>query len=419
MKKIPGFMETASAHVVSRRSFVLAAAAAATCAPLSSACQQEPDAAKLRIDPQDSKGMFAWQFPSADKEATWRRQSFSIDRWWGDFSRELPNQMDMFDDNPWSIGPFTKHNGNPVLVPTPGAWDAGHFSGGVHNGSIVIKDGIFYYLYRGERPIDIKQNSEFDYICDIGVATSKDGVHFTKDDTHSPLFRKGEDRRFSYEDVNVTRRGDMYYMFCNQWLWERQGDTSLNGIIAATSTDLLNWTKHGILFPKAKRIHRNGVVLQSPDNEAIKVNGKYVMYIDDGLIAYSEDLLHWESEENANTMPGGECCFALGEYDPSNPGNIVLFTGGAHTGHFYAVGEILISKADVTKPVHYLPRSPLFAEVKYPFENGFAAEAPHRPVSSFADCIFFNGLTRYKNKWWVYYGGSEYYTCLATAPVSR
>ena len=337
MKKIPGFMETASAHVVSRRSFVLAAAAAATCARLSSACQQEPDAAKLRIDPQDSKGMFAWQFPSADKEATWRRQSFSIDRWWGDFSRELPNQMDMFDDNPWSIGPFTKHNGNPVLVPTPGAWDAGHFSGGVHNGSIVIKDGIFYYLYRGERPIDIKQNSEFDYICDIGVATSKDGVHFTKDDTHSPLFRKGEDRRFSYEDVNVTRRGDMYYMFCNQWLWERQGDTSLNGIIAATSTDLLNWTKHGILFPKAKRIHRNGVVLQSPDNEAIKVNGKYVMYIDDGLIAYSEDLLHWESEENANTMPGGECCFALGEYDPSNPGNIVLFTGGAHTGHFYAV----------------------------------------------------------------------------------
>jgi predicted GH43/DUF377 family glycosyl hydrolase len=419
MKKIPGFMETASAHVVSRRSFVLAAAAAATCARLSSACQQEPDAAKLRIDPQDSKGMFAWQFPSADKEATWRRQSFSIDRWWGDFSRELPNQMDMFDDNPWSIGPFTKHKGNPVLVPTPGAWDAGHFSGGVHNGSIVIKDGIFYYLYRGERPIDIKQNSEFDYICDIGVATSKDGVHFTKDDTHSPLFRKGEDRRFSYEDVNVTRRGDMYYMFCNQWLWERQGDTSLNGIIAATSTDLLNWTKHGILFPKAKRIHRNGVVLQSPDNEAIKVNGKYVMYIDDGLIAYSEDLLHWESEENANAMPGGECCFALGEYDPSNPGNIVLFTGGAHTGHFYAVGEILISKADVTKPVHYLPRSPLFAEVKYPFENGFAAEAPHRPVSSFADCIFFNGLTRYKNKWWVYYGGSEYYTCLATAPVSR
>jgi predicted GH43/DUF377 family glycosyl hydrolase len=404
--------------MLSRRSFVVAAAAAA-CAPLAGTSQQGPGPGKPRNNPQDAKGMFAWQFPSADNEATWRNQSFSIDRWWGDFPHDLPDQMDMFGDNPWSIGPFTKHKGNPVLAPTPGAWDSGHFSGGVHNGSIIVKDGIFYYLYRGERPIDIKQNSKIDYICDIGAATSKDGIHFTKDDNHSPFFRKGDDRRFSYEDVNVVRRGDTYYLFCNQWLWEREGDTSVNGIVVATSTDLLKWTKHGLLFPRSKRIHRNGVVLQSPENEGIKVNGKYVMYIDDGLIAYSEDLLHWESEENKHPMPGGECCFALGDYDPANPENIVLFTGGAHTGHFYGVGEILISKADVTRPVHYLPRSPLFAEVKYPFENGFTAEAPRKPISSFADCIFFNGLTRHNNRWWVYYGGSEYYTCLATAPAVR
>ncbi len=419
MKKTPGSLEMASAPVVSRRSFVVAAAAAAACAPLSSARQQAPEQGNRRNDPQNAKGMFAWQFPSADNEATWRNQSFSVDRWWGDFPHDLSDQMDMFGDNPWAIGPFTKYKGNPVLAPTPGAWDSGHFSGGVHNGSIIVKDGVFYYVYRGERPIDIKQNSAIDYICDIGVATSRDGVHFVKDDVHSPFFRKGDDRRFSYEDVNIVRSGNVYYLFCNQWLWDRQGDTSVNGMVVATSTDLLNWTKHGILFPKSTRIHRNGVVLQSPENEAIKVNGKFVMYIDDGLIAYSDDLLHWESETNPHPIPGGECCFALGEYDPSNPDNMILFTGGAHTGHFYAVGENLISKADVTRPVHYLPRSPLFAEVKYPFENGFAAEAPHKPVSSFADCIFFNGLTRYNNKWWVYYGGSEYYTCLATAPATR
>jgi predicted GH43/DUF377 family glycosyl hydrolase len=419
MTKIAGSSKRPSAHDFSRRSFVVAAAAAATCAPFAGASQQAPDPSKRLNNPQDAKGMFAWQFPGTDNEAAWRNQSFNIDRWWGDFPHDLPDQMDMFADNPWAIGPFSKHKGNPVLAPTPGAWDSGHFSGGVHNGSIVVKDGVFYYLYRGERPIDIQQNSEIDYICDIGVATSKDGIHFTKDDAHSPFFRKGDDRRFSYEDVNVVRRGDTYYLFCNQWLWERQGDTSVNGIVVSTSTDLLTWTKRGILFPNAKRIYRNGVVLQNPENEAIRVNGKYVMYIDDGLIAYSEDLLHWESEDNSNAMPGGECCFALGDYDTANPDNLVLFTGGAHTGHFYGVGEILISKADVTKPVRYLPRSPLFAEVKYPYENGFAAEAPHKPVSSFADCIFFNGLTRHSDKWWVYYGGSEYYTCLATAPAAR
>jgi hypothetical protein len=82
------------------------------------------------------------------------------------------------------------------------------------------------------------------------------------------------------------------------------------------------------------------------------------------LIACSDDLLHWKPEENPNAMPAAECCLALGEYDFSNPDNGILFTGGAHTGHFYAVGEILLSKADVTKAVHYLPRSPLLAEAR-------------------------------------------------------
>jgi len=90
-----------------------------------------------------------------------------------------------------------------------------------------------------------------------------------------------------------------------------------------------------------------------------------------------------------------------------------------YTGHFYAVGELLLTKKDLLKPVDFLPRSPLFAEKKYPFENGFTAEAPHRPISSFADCIFFNGLTSYNGKWWLYYGGSEYYTCLATTSAKN
>lgn len=362
--------------------------------------------------------MFPWQFPSKDEEATWRKQSFSIDSWWGDFPHNLPDQMDMFGDNPWAIGPFTKSKHNPVLAPSPGSWDSGHFSGGVHNGSILVRDGVFYYVYRGERPIDIKENSNVDYICDIGVATSSDGVHFTKDTQHSPFFRKGPNHRYSYEDVSIVRREELYYLFCNQWLWERQGDTSVNGIVLSTSTDLLNWTIPEIVFPQATRIHRNGVVLQSPENEAVRANGKYVMYIDDNVIAYSDDLRHWESRDNPNRIPGGECCFALGEYSSERPEDIILFTGGAHTGHFYAVGEVLLSKSDPSKPANYLPRPPLFAEPKYPYENGFTAEPPHKPISSFADCIFFTGMTRYQGKWWVYYGGSEYYTCLATAPAA-
>ncbi len=314
----------------SRRRFLFGATAAALAAagmPLDAHTRQTAHQPVETPNPQHANGMFDWQFPTKDAEKTWKEQSFSIDRWWGEFARDLPNQMDMFADNPWAVGPFTKYPGNPVLAPTPGAWDQGHFSGGVHNGSIIVKDGRFYYVYRGERPIDVSQNSDIDYICDIGVAVSDDGVKFTKDTQHSPFFRNGPDRKYSYEDVNIAKMGDTYYLFCNQWLWERQGDTSINGTFLATSQDLLHWTKVGIVFPHAGRIHRNAVVLQNPRNEAVKVNGKYVMYINDRLIAYSADMVHWESRDNSHHWPGGECCFALADYNPQRPDDIVLFTG--------------------------------------------------------------------------------------------
>jgi predicted GH43/DUF377 family glycosyl hydrolase len=373
--------------------------------------QEEP-----RTEPT-AASLFDWQFPDTDREQTWRERSFNIDRWWGDFAHDLPEQADMFGDNPWAIGPFTKYPGNPVLSPTPGAWDQGHFSGGVHNGAILVRDDRFYYVYRGERPIDVAMESEVDYICDIGVATSTDGIHFTKDDVHSPFFRSGTDHRYSYEDVNIARCGDTYYLFCNQWLWERFADAAINGTFLATSQDLLHWTKRGIVFPDATRTHRNAVVLQNPRNEAVQIDGRFVMYINDGLIAYSDDMVHWSSEENPHRWPGGECCFALADHNPARPSDIVLFTGGAHTGHFYAVGEVLLNKEAPEKPLAWLPRSPLFAEPKYPYENGLTAKPPHKTISSFADCIFFNGLTRYRDRWWLYYGGSEYYTCLATTPA--
>lgn len=219
--------------------------------------------------------------------------------------------------------------------------------------------------------------------------------------------------------MNVSKQGDTYYLICNQWFWERQGDTSINGTFLATSMGLLNWTKIGIVFPRAKRTHRSAVVLQNPHNEAVQVNGKYLMYIDEELIAWSEDMMHWESHENPHHWPGGECCFALADHNPKRPEDIILFARGSHTGHFYAVGEVLLSKANPEKLLKWQPRSPLFAEPKYPFEHGFTATPPHKQISTFEDCIFVNGITQHQGMWWVYYGGSEYYSCLATSTAEN
>lgn len=371
-----------------------------------------------RPDDFFGEGLFDWQLTSLDREARWHTYVYDRERYWGGFAPEAAAG----DPNPalpsWAIGPFSKHPGNPVLTPTPGAWDEGHSAGGVHNGGILRVDGTFYYVYRGERPIDIPtRQTEIDYICDIGLALSSDGVHFTKDQENSPFFRMGEHRRYSYEDVSIVRSGETFYLFCNQWDWERPLDYRVSGVFLATSPDLRHWERHGIVFPEATRIHRNGVVLQDPHNEAVRVDGRFVMYINDGLIAYSDDLIHWESQEVAQDWPGGEGCFAVTGHAPEAPDDIVLFTGGHHTGHFYAIGEVLFSRVDPGRPLAWLPRPILHADPRFPWEDGRSADHPHGPISSYRDCIFFNGLTEHAGAWWLYYGGSEYYTCLATAPV--
>ena len=52
-------------------------------------------------------------------------------------------------------------------------------------------------------------------------------------------------------------------------------------------------------------------------------------------------------------------------------------------------------------------------EDEYPWENGFSDDENPVPISHWRDTIFLTGMTLHNGKWWAYYGGSEYYTCLA------
>jgi len=160
-------------------------------------------------------------------------------------------------------------------------------------------------------------------------------------------------------------------------------------------------------------------VVQDADNIAVRdARGRFVMYINNGLIAYSDDLMHWESREIPAVWPGGECAVAIAGHDPARPDDLVLLTGGNHTGHFYAIGEVLFSRNDPETPREWLQRPVLSADAAIPYEDGLAATPPHQPVSYWRDTVFLCGLTRFRGKWHAYYGGSEYYTCLATAPVA-
>jgi len=153
------------------------------------------------------------------------------------------------------------------------------------------------------------------YICDIGIATSADGIHFTKDTKHSPFFRKGEDSKYSFEDVSLVKFKNTFYLFCNRWDWSRMRDPKSSGAFLATSKNLKNWKKIGLVFPHAQEIHRNPVILRNPQNEAVRVNSKFVMYLNFGVIAYSDDLIHWTSKKRLNNGVGSSRPSRLGSDD--------------------------------------------------------------------------------------------------------
>jgi predicted GH43/DUF377 family glycosyl hydrolase len=373
-------------------------------------------------------GFFDWQRGGGTHyQRLYEQTAYDEDRYWGGFSRE-PLDEATNELPEWAIGPFEKFTGNPVLAPAPGGWDRGRFGGGVHNGAILRRDGVFHYLYRGEQPLPVDfwagtapgdtDMQEIDYICDIGLATSTNGITFERSADTSPFFRVGADAGYSFEDVCAVEHEDRYYMFCNRWDWKDHDNPARNGVFVAVSDDLRTWRKVGLVFPDATEIHRNACVLQDPHNRAVRVDGRFVMYLNNGLVAYSEDLLHWSSTKVEQLWPGGEGCFALTDHSTTDPDQIVLFTGGHHTGHFYAVGEVLLSKADPERALDWAPRPVLVAEEKYPWENARSADDPNRVVSPFRETIFFTGMTLHRGQWWMYYGGSEVYTCLATADAA-
>lgn len=361
------------------------------------------------------EGFFDWQ--SNKRKKIRDKQKYNEELYWGGFTREpvdesvLPN---------WAIGPFTKHD-KPVFEPSSDAWDVGHLSGGVHNGSIIQHEGYMYYIYRGEMPHELVTgvaNSSpievfIDYICDIGVARSLDGINFER--VTGPLFRHGEDEKYSFEDVNCVKHGDTFYLFCNRWNFHQPLNTQESGVVLSTSKDLINWTRPQLVFKDADQIHRNACVIQSPTNEAVKINGQFIMYLNNYLIASSPDLINWTSKVSEHSWPGGEGCFALSNHRGKD---IVLFTGGHHSGHFYAIGEVLFQQADVTKPVSWLERPILRADERS-YENGYQYLNPKKIVTYWRDTVFFTGMTLKNNTWMMYYGGSEYYTCLATAKEKK
>ncbi|MDR1094579.1 MAG: glycosidase [Clostridiales bacterium] len=325
---------------------------------------------------------------------------------------------------------LTKCPENPILTANPAAvWE----SLCVLNPAVVYDNarGEFAMLYRAA-------GNDVGHCIRLGLATSKDGIHFTRASDKPALSPdpNGADSG-CIEDPRLVEMGGWYYMTYasrayapgQYWRsdWEpynptlEYGPAIVNQNLSAThlaiSKDLREWKKLGRISDS--RVDDRDVILfpEKAGDKFARLSRPMTWY-GKGYpcrhasiwIAYSDDLMEWGKPEFL--MQGREWWEDLkigGGCPPikTDRGWFHLYHGVAEKDGGYRVGAVLL---DLENPSKILARTKDFLmEPEFDFEkNGY-----------YNGCVFPTGNVVKDGALYVYYGAADKCVCLATADFGR
>lgn len=339
----------------------------------------------------------------------------------------------------WAFTAFEKADSiNPILNPSPQLkfedpitktelfWEERN----VLNPSAIVKGDSVYLFYRAQDKMGTSR---------IGMATSADGLHFSKSPT--PVFYPDNDTMNIYE-WNYKKRTGEPIEDCVSCYFDGVEDpriiesedgtyimtyTAYDGRTArlaiASSKDLTNWTKHGLILKDAtykEMWSKSGAIVveeKNGKNIAKKIDGKYWMYFGDTnlFIATSTDLINWEVSTNAeNQKMISVLNPRMGYFDSRlvEPGPFALYTdegivliyNGSNAANYndpalpkftYAAGQALFDK---DMPYKLLDRT----------ESYFIhPDKDYEKVGEVNLVCFVEGLVHFKNQWFLYYGTAD------------
>lgn len=352
----------------------------------------------------------------------------------------------------WALLPFKKIDSvNPVLKPGVGSfidpilktavlWEAKD----VFNPAIVNRDGKIFMLYRAQDKTGKPAGTSR-----IGLAVSNDATHFLT--MPKPVFYPDNDayKKLEWEggceDPRVVEDSlGTYYMTYTAY------DGTTARLLVATSADLIHWAKHGSVFAHAyngkyaPKWSKSGSIVSTYINGrviATKINGKYWMYWGDTQIwsATSDDLIDWTPVEmksgeqppvklrsQALNMPQLKVVLPTrqGKFDSdlveSGPPamltdkGILLIYNSRNNRSFgdttlsdgtYAASQVLFDKNDPTKILKRM--NTYFIKPEKPYELSGQVN----------QVCFVEGLTRFKNSWYLYYGTADSKIAVAFTPA--
>ncbi len=324
---------------------------------------------------------------------------------------------------PAGINPLIKPNPKSTFLdPVSGQqvhWEALH----TFNPAAVVRDGKIYVLYRAEDDSGTMEIGH--HTSRLGLAQSSDGLHFTEAPT--PVFypdndvQKDNEWPGGCEDPRITESEDgTYILTYTQW------NRSTFRVGVATSKDLVHWTKHGQAFAKAYggkysdlRYKSAGILARPAKGRLIaaKINGKYWMYWGEGSIhlATSDDLINWQPVEDEQgklldllSPRRGKFDSNLAEVGPppvvTEQGILLIYNGKNSDSNgapglgrdAYAAGQALF---DASNPAKLLGRlDEPFYKPQLPFEMR---------GQYIGGTTFTEGLVRFNKKWFLYYGCAD------------
>lgn len=315
---------------------------------------------------------------------------------------------------------FVKYEHNPILL----SQGTGFESMAVFNPTAIVENDTIYMFYRAEnwgrenwvpetrRPLIWTEDMEWPGISVIGLATSTDGIHFDTRD-HPILIPEHEYESVGgLEDPRITKIGSTFFLTYTGV----GGNSRINSLCLATSTNLLDWQKHGPMFEFGSKA---GAILPNI------TNGQYYMYFGSKEIslATSSDGLNWTvNRSNLLTPREGFFDELLCEVGPSpilTNNEIILIYNGATKGVDTRIGRYTkvtrsngvfrtystgIAVFDRNDPSKLLYRSNIpFLNVTEEFEKRGQVD----------NVVFVSGVVKYDSQWFMYYGCADTYIGVA------
>jgi lysophospholipase L1-like esterase len=172
-------------------------------------------------------GSYNWQPPDAVSNNVLLRISDANDAGVADVSDQT------FFITRAALVKFKPATNNPILAPGPkGSWDENIRE----RGWVMYENGMYHLWYGGWRGDYIHSEPA---LVKLGYAFSTDGVNWTKY-AGNPIHTANWT-----EDITVLKDGNTYYLYAED---ENSDDGNGATIDLYTSTDRINWTRHGTVL---------------------------------------------------------------------------------------------------------------------------------------------------------------------------